>query len=145
VIKVVFDTVVFVHALLNSRSIPGRLIYVLPDRYRLILSPPVVAEILEVLGRAELVARFHLRDVDYAEALARLLDAMRQAETVELGAILPISRDPKDDKFLATAEMAEADYVVSEDLDLLVLKEYKGIHIVDCATFLKLLEEDLAG
>ena len=36
-----------------------------------------------------------------------------------------VSRDPKDDKFLATAVASEADYVVSEDRDLLDL----GAHI----------------
>jgi hypothetical protein len=41
--------------------------------------------------------------------------------------------------------MAEADYVVTADLELLALKEYKRVVTVDSATVLRLLEEDQAG
>jgi uncharacterized protein len=52
-----------------------------------------------------------------------------------------VTRDPKDDKFLATAMAGEADYLVSEDRDLLDLGEHQGIKIVDVATFLKTSDE----
>ena len=52
-----------------------------------------------------------------------------------------VPRDPKDDKFLATAMAGEADYLVSEDRDLLDLGEHQGIKIVDVATFLKTSDE----
>lgn len=60
---------------------------------------------------------------------------------MEVAEISPICRDPEDDKFLATAVLGEADYVVSEDRDLLDLREQQGIKIVDVATFLKVLGE----
>ncbi len=56
-----------------------------------------------------------------------------------------VSRDPKDDKFLATAKAAGATYVVSKDEDLLVLGTYDGIQIVPAATFLRLLESGTDG
>jgi len=46
----------------------------------------------------------------------------------------------KDDIFLVAAAAAHADYLVSEDNDLLVLGEYAGVRIVDAATFLAILE-----
>jgi putative PIN family toxin of toxin-antitoxin system len=138
---VVFDTMVFVRALLNSRGLPARLIFAYHDRYRLFLSPPVVEEILEVLGREELIARFNLRQIDYGAALAQLLASFQRAETVEIPDVPAVSRDPKDDKFLATAQAAQADYLVSEDQDLLVLNSYQGTRIIDSATFLRLLEQ----
>jgi predicted nucleic acid-binding protein len=46
----------------------------------------------------------------------------------------------KDDKFLATAYTAKADYLVTEDNDLLVLEEYKGIKIITAENFLEILE-----
>ncbi|HEX5415280.1 MAG TPA: putative toxin-antitoxin system toxin component, PIN family [Chloroflexota bacterium] len=67
-----------------------------------------------------------------------MLDIIVGAEVVDIPAILPVSRDPKDDKFLATALAAAADYLVSEDADLLVLCEYGGIPIVDARTFLNI-------
>ena len=39
-------------------------------------------------------------------------------------------RDDKDNKFLECAILAKADYIVSGDEDLLVLKKYENIKIV---------------
>ena len=50
-----------------------------------------------------------------------------------------VCRDEKDDKFLECAESAKADYLVSGDEDLLVLKEYHGIPIVRTWKILQLL------
>lgn len=138
-LRVVFDSVIFVRALLDSHSFAGRLIFKHLKYYHLILSPEVIEEILEVLGRKEIVERFHLRNTNYPEAMARLIKSMNRAEIIQIGQIQPISRDPKDDKFLATAHKADCDYLVTEDEDLLVLEEYKGIKIIDSTTFLNIL------
>jgi putative PIN family toxin of toxin-antitoxin system len=139
--RVVVDTVVFVRSLLNPLSYSGRVIFTHTDQYRLILSAPVIREILEVLQRPEITRK--IRFVAGMDT-KRVLDLLSQAELVQLSEIPQASRDPKDDKFLATAVMGEADYVVSEDRDLLDLGEYRGIKIVDVETFLKLLKEDKA-
>jgi uncharacterized protein len=136
-LRVVFDTVVFVRALLNPHGRWGRLLYQYAGAYRLFLSRPVVEEILEVIHRPEITrkaASFGRLD------LQRMLATLGQAEIVELGQVPAVSRDPTDDMFLATARAAAAEYLVSEDQDLLVLSEYEGTRIVDCATFLELLE-----
>jgi putative PIN family toxin of toxin-antitoxin system len=140
--SIVIDTVVFVRSLLNPHSAPGKLIFTHADEYRLILSAPIIREILEVLQRPEITRK--IRFVAGMD-IKRVLDLLSQAELVELPADIPqVSRDPKDDKFLATAILGEADYVISEDRDLLDLEEYQGIKVVDIATFLKLLNEDKA-
>ena len=139
--SVVIDTVVFVRSLLNPHSAPGKVIFAHADEYRLILSAPIVREILEVLQRPEITSK-----IQFVAGMdtRRVLDLLSQAEIVELSSIPQVSRDPKDDKFLATAVAGEADYVISEDRDLLDLGEYRGIKIVDVATFLKILNEDKA-
>jgi len=45
-------------------------------------------------------------------------------------------RDPKDDKFLACAVVGEADYLVSSDRDLLDMKRYQGVAILNPGQFL---------
>ena len=47
-------------------------------------------------------------------------------------------RDLKDTKIIACALSLNADYIVTGDKDLLVIKEYKGIHIVSPKSFLGL-------
>lgn len=138
-LRAVFDTVIFVRALLDSHSLAGRLIFEHLEDYQLILSPEVIEEILEVLGRREIIERFHLRNTNYPKAMARLIKSMNRAEIIQIGQIQPISRDPNDDKFLATAKMGKCEYLVTEDEDLLVLKEYKGIEIINTSTFIDIL------
>lgn len=135
--RVVLDTGIFVRSLINRSGLGGRLVFVHGERYRLIISEPIAREIFEVLRRPELARTYR----GFASVnLRTILDIVARAEVVGVGEIPAISRDPKDDKFLATAASAGADYLVSEDRDLLVLWEYKGIRIVDAATFLDLLD-----
>ena len=47
----------------------------------------------------------------------------------------PVCRDPDDDVVLATALAAKADLIVTGDNDLLVLKEFQGIRIVNPRQF----------
>lgn len=56
-LRTVLDTVVFVRALINPRGLWGRLVFEHADRYRLVVSPPVLREIVEVLRRPELTAK----------------------------------------------------------------------------------------
>lgn len=50
-----------------------------------------------------------------------------------------ICRDEKDDIFLATAFSGKADYLITEDKDLLCLKQYKEIKVINSSSFLKII------
>lgn len=134
--RVVLDTVVFVRALIKPTNACGRTIFLHGNTYRLILSKQIIVEILEVLKRPEISNKFSSFVIDFR----RILDFLSQAEIVELGEIPKMSRDVKDDKFLATAIAANANYLVSEDQDLLVLGKYQGIKIITCREFADILE-----
>lgn len=136
-LTIVLDTVVFVRSLINPHSRCGRIVFVHGSSYRLVLSQPVLLEIIEVLQRPELTRKFrNLVGLDHQ----RVLDIISQVEVVTIAVPPAVSRDPTDDKFLATAQAAGADYLVSEDKDLLSLEYYSGARIVDCATFLTILD-----
>jgi len=131
------DTGFFVRSLINPSSRCGRIVFEYSDRYRLFVSEPVVREIVEVLNRPELRRKFNsLAALDFR----RVLELMGEAEVVELSQTPAVSRDPKDDKFVATAVAAEADYLVTEDNDLLVLEDYGRTVILSTAEFLGVLE-----
>ena len=137
--SVVFDTVVFVRGLLNPRNRAGQLLFERAGDYILVLSPPIIQEILEVLARPEITRKF--RAVEGID-MRRVIDLLAQAEIVEFDPTPAISRDPKDDKFLATAHAGNVEYLVSEDRDLLDLTAYEGVKIIDTATFLVILSGD---
>lgn len=63
-----------------------------------------------------------------ARAAARLLG--RQSIMVEPKNIEKVCRDPFDDYILAAATAGKAEYLVTADKDLLILREYKGVKIV---------------
>ena len=138
-INVVIDTQIFLRAAINRQSLPGKLVFDLRDRYILVTSPQMMAEVTDVLSRPALRTKFKtLTDATLNGILTRIADA----EIIEVTDVEAVSRDPKDDIFLACARASGANYVVSEDKDLLVLNPYKGIPIIDALGFLRALQQD---
>lgn len=64
----------------------------------------------------------------------------RKGVLTELEQFPPVSRDPKDDVFLACAAFSDSDYLVSGDLDLLDLQTHGRTRIIRPAEFLSILE-----
>jgi glutamine phosphoribosylpyrophosphate amidotransferase len=54
--------------------------------------------------------------------------------------VVQACRDPKDDKFLACAVEGEAAYIVSSDRDLLTIRQYEGVCILNPGEFLIVLQ-----
>jgi uncharacterized protein len=133
VISVVFDTVIFVRGLINADSLCGRLVFDYANRYRLVISQPVLIEILEVMTRSDLTRKYRGLATRNMQVLLGILASADEAPLTHIPAV---SRDPKDDKFLATAVAGQATYLVSEDKDLLDIGEYEGIKIITAAAFL---------
>jgi uncharacterized protein len=136
-IRAVVDTQIFLRAAINRKSLPGKLIFDLGDKYQLVASPDTIAEVKDVLNRSEIRARFKtITDAVVSE----LLELLSEAANVTPGEVAAISRDPKDDIFLACAKMDGSQYIVSEDKDLLVLNPYEGIQIINALDFLRVLQ-----
>jgi uncharacterized protein len=57
------------------------------------------------------------------------------------GTLTNVCRDTNDDMVVECALLAEADFIVSGDKDLLTLKAYSGISILTARAFLDLLED----
>jgi predicted nucleic acid-binding protein len=51
-------------------------------------------------------------------------------------------RDPKDDKILALALSGSAEYIISGDLDLLVMNPFRGVKIVTGEELLQQVETE---
>lgn len=112
----VLDTNVIVGQLLSKtrRSANARVydLWLIRRALQLVVSPPVIEEYLELLERVGIeqarVERFHRRILT-APTVTR----------VNLGKRFSASRDVDDDVLLATAQAGRADYLVTNDRDLL--------------------------
>lgn len=137
--NVVFDTQIFLRALISRRSPSHRLLVDKNHAYVLHVSEGIIDEVLDVLTRPKLRGKFPQisdEDVDFVRRmLSRAIQIPLTSDEIE-----PVCRDPKDDIFLAVAKKAGADYLVSEDKDLLVLKQYVETQIVTVTAFLEVLK-----
>lgn len=106
----------------------------------LAVSKEIRDEIEDVLNRPKLRAKFTALTDERVQEVMAIFDTGLQ---VSLGEIPAVSCDPKDDIFLATAAEAKADYLVSEDQDLLVLEDYQGIQIINALELLNILENEI--
>lgn len=126
--RLVLDTVIVVRSLIKSHSLAAQILFDHWAAYDWIVSPEIVSEYQEVTVRPAITRKYvRLPNRDYDAFLARL----RTAVIVNPESTPAVCRDPGDDKFLAAALAGGADYIVSEDLDLLSMGEYEGISICD--------------
>jgi putative PIN family toxin of toxin-antitoxin system len=130
-VKVVFDTNVLVSALV----FPGgrgeqALQRILEERDQLLLSKPILDELLGVL------ARKFARD---AEELARVALLLGEVATVVKPARrLKVLKDDPDNRVLECAAAGAAALIVTGDRELLELKEYAGARIVSLREYVEL-------
>lgn len=138
----VLDTNVFVSGLLFQRGNP----YAILEAWRahafvVAITPPLYAEIADVLKRLVRPGRYQLTNDEVVRTLALL---ERIAVPVTAPPQVPVTiRDPKDVMVLAAAIGGRADYLVSGDQDLLQLandERLGNLKIVAPRAFLEFLE-----
>lgn len=112
------------------------------DLVRLRLRPHTLVTSARLLKELELtLARKFRIESESLPLLKALRDVAEIAVPVPLGE--RVSRDKDDDVVLATAVAGQADFIISGDDDLLVLKKFRGIGIVSPRQFLELLDRGL--
>ena len=112
-LRIVVDTNIWIRALLGGQVSLPVLQALKENRFQLLISDALLAELETVVKRPRLATRMATQDID--DLLAALL---WHGELVELRTIPPRCRDPKDHPVLATAIDGRADAVVSGDGDL---------------------------
>jgi len=137
--RVVPDTNVFVSALLWTGNPHRLLVLAEAGDLTLVTTPAIMEELREVLGRQ----KFRLRIATLQTSVAELMEALLSVvEVIPDLAIEPvIKRDPDDEKILACAAAAQAEWLVSGDDHRLRLKRYKGIPIVTPSRFSRIWEK----
>lgn len=101
-------------------------------------SSHIVQKLIEVLGRPRFYGRLSNAALN-AFLVEYQYDAVR---VVPDPSISGVCDDEEDDLVLGTAVTAEADYLGTGDKGILRVGEYRGVRIVDAATFLVLIRDE---
>jgi putative PIN family toxin of toxin-antitoxin system len=103
----------------------------------IVLSPEIIEDILSVLYRPSLRRRFP--EMAEPARLKRILATLEEAEVVEPTKELSVCGDPHDDKFFECVVEGRAQYIVSEDRDILDVGEYEGVRTIAADKLIALL------
>ncbi|HIC89789.1 MAG TPA: putative toxin-antitoxin system toxin component, PIN family [Anaerolineae bacterium] len=135
-LRVVIDTSSLVSYVLTRGELMHRVVaHWRAGTFTLLSSPATRAELAGVLARPA-IRRLAVAPLD---ELVRGMERFSE----HVPGVLNLSgacRDPKDDKFLACAVEGRAHYLVSSDRDLLDMRRYRDVAIVNPGQFLLALE-----
>jgi uncharacterized protein len=148
-ITVVLDTNVIVRALISETSWAAQAFNAfLEGRFGLATSASILEEVRRTLykPKVQTVTKLSSGEIEEFISLVRGLSHL----TADLYEIRAVEADPEDNKFLACAVEANAEYVVSEDRKhLLAMKEYRllnyHVDIIDLGRFVHLLDAERRG
>ena len=121
----VLDTNVLISAALSSKGAPHALVQHILSHGCLVFSSATFEELRSRLYRPKFDIYLSL---DMREGL--LHDFSASAKWVEADVVLPYSRDPSDDVFIATALKAGLPFLVSGDKDLLEAPMPEGMQVL---------------
>jgi len=134
--NIVLDANIFVSAFLWGGK-PSAIIGVAEDGLcTLYITDEIAAEIERVLRKR----KFRLTE-ENVEYYIRRIESISKKITVDDSERITTGgcRDKTDNKYLECAVAANADYIISGDIHLLEMKEYRGIPIVNPAEYLEIV------
>lgn len=129
--RIVIDTNIFVSFLITGSFSK---LYKLLESHKVILlfSEELLQEFLDVVKRPKLKKYFSEKDV------SKVLDGIQYyADYIEVSTNVNVCRDANDNFLLALCYDGKADYLITGDDDLLVIKKYKHTSIVKISDYLK--------
>jgi putative PIN family toxin of toxin-antitoxin system len=127
--RIIIDTNIFVIALIGKGS-PKLTEWLADKKFILLFSEESYSELIEVIKRPKFKKLFT------SERIITLLDLLEKIiEIVEVKSKTDICRDKKDNFLLNLAKDGFADYLITEDLDLLEIKKYFKTKIVKYKQF----------
>ena len=128
-IRLVIDVNAWISLLLSPRF-RVRLEVVFGEECDLLISDELFGELDDAVRKPRLKRK--IGQAVYEALVAKL---RTDAELVDVHSVVDICRDPEDNFLLALAKDGNADYLITGDNDLLVLKEFGKTKIVTLTEF----------
>lgn len=136
-VRAVIDTNLFISGLFAEQGHTYELQELwITGAFELVVSEKILTEIEATLCKPYISKKLFVSEGDEKEII-ELIREKAFLITKDRYETDKIKSDRTDNKFLACALEADADYVVSGDNHLLSLKHYYGIQIIDAKTFVK--------
>ena len=130
-IKIIVDTNLWISFLISKRL--RKLDYLFKnDKVIFIFSSELIEEFLEVAARPKFVKYFKKEDI---QKVLDVIDCC--SKIVKVKSTVNLCRDPKDNFLLALAKDSNADYLITGDEDLLVIKNIYQTDILSYIEFSK--------
>jgi putative PIN family toxin of toxin-antitoxin system len=129
--RIIIDTNIFVSFLITGSFFK---LYRLLESHNvtLLFSEELLQEFLDVVKRPKLKKYFSEKDV------SKVLDGIQNfADYIKVSTKVNVCRDANDNFLLALCYDGKADYLITGDDDLLVIKKYKQTLIVKISDYLK--------
>ena len=135
-LKVVFDTNVFVSALIFPKGTVGSL-FKFAQKYKLIVSLPLLEEIVQVLTHPKISKKYEIDPGMIQEMLIILKEDSFLASPKKKITILS---DSMDNHLLSLAKESKADFLVTGDKEILSLKKIDSTKVLSPFQFLQILK-----
>lgn len=129
--RLVIDTNIFIYFLI-SESFQELDKKIKSNHIKFLLSEELISEFLQVVSRPKFKKYFSDKDV------SNLLNSFHvNAELVNVKSRFDVCRDKKDNFLLALCFDGKADFLITGDEDLLILKKFKKTSIIKISDYLK--------
>lgn len=133
--RLVIDTNVFISALLNPNGTPRKVINLAVNNYVILQNEATYKELETRVSKKKFDKYLSKED-----RLSFLASLRKKSLLIETTHQTLICSDADDNKFLELAVSGVADYLITGDNDLLIIKNYQNIPIITPANFLSLVE-----
>lgn len=133
-LKLIIDTNLWVSFVISNKlNLLDPLLFA--GDVRILFSTELIAEIQETIAKPRLKKYFG------SNALEEMLSFFEPfIDLIEVKSVVTICRDTKDNFLLALAEDGNADYLLTGDKDLLVIKKFGKTKITTIANFIETMK-----
>ena len=134
--KLVLDTNIFISAFYwggNPQKLIDRIIEGLDELY---ISNEILSEIASVMTRPKFKTEPEIIDT-YIQTLEKI-----GKKVFITGNVKGICRDKDDDNKIECGILCGADYIITGDDDLLILKNYRQVKIITLNDFFKIIDDE---